>query len=188
MPLSDSARICIICTQDSNHYPHHVILYRPSAMSKLVATWKTCLLLLLWTPQIISSALIARGGAIMMMILYRSISDDFLRIDLFLSYLPGAIMMMILYIFICFWLFCKFWSLSILFAQVCRGSRRSSHSQVQGHQEQQEALILVFAKPLKPLNQVVFAEMSLEFWTNRHHHHQVQRHQEQQEVLIVRLL
>ena len=33
--------------------------------------------------------------------------------------------------------------ISILFAKVCRGSRRPSHSQVQRHQEQQEALILV---------------------------------------------
>ena len=59
---------------DPNHYPNHVTLYRPSAMSKLVATWKTCLLLLLWTPPITSSALIAKGGEIMMMILYISIS------------------------------------------------------------------------------------------------------------------
>ena len=82
-----------------------------------------------------------------LMILYASICFWSICIDLFLSCLPGAIMMMILYIFICFWLFCKFWSLSILFAQVCRGSRRPSHSQVQGHQEQQEALVLVFTKP-----------------------------------------
>ena len=177
-------------------------------MLKLVATWKTCLLLLLWTPQITFSALIARGGAIIMMILYRSVSDYFVPIcfypvcpvrswwwfcidlflmifctsicfwwfciDLFLSCLPGAIMMII-----CFWWFCTYRSLSILFAQVCRGSCRSSHSQVQRHQEQQEALILVFAKPLKPLNQVVFAKMRLKFWTNLHRHHQVQRHQEQ---------